>query len=93
MDAGRSHCLQRETNWPRFAIVWLTEKGPSEFLLNELFIYKTNKCTSDTQSNSVITSRSGDEYFVSLYTYVVITNKYKVTVNNQELIGTTEHLM
>jgi hypothetical protein len=68
------------------------KKGPSEFLHNELFIYKTNKCTSDIQSNSVKTSRRGAEYFVLLYTNVVITDKHNVTVNSQELIGTTECL-
>jgi hypothetical protein len=93
VNAGRSRCLQRERNWPRFAVVWLTEKGPSQFLQNELLIYKTNKCTSDTQSNSVIMSCRGTEYFVSLYTSVVITDMYNVTVNSQELIGTTEYLM
>jgi len=93
VDAGRSRCLQTEANWPRFAVVWLTEKGPSEFLQNELLTYKTNKCTSDTQSNSVTMSCRGTEYFVSLYTNVVITHKYNVTVNSQELIGTTEYLM
>jgi hypothetical protein len=34
----------------------------------------------------------GTEYFVSLETYVVITAKYNISVNNAELIGTTEHL-
>ena len=32
------------------------------------------------------------EYFVSLYTSVVIHEEYDVTVNSKELIGTTEHL-
>ena len=34
----------------------------------------------------------GAEYFVSLYTSVVITEDYNVTVNSEELIGSTEHL-
>jgi hypothetical protein len=32
----------------------------------------------------------GTEYFVSLYTSVVITEEYNVMVNSEELIGTTE---
>jgi hypothetical protein len=34
----------------------------------------------------------GTEYFVSLQMSVVITEEYKVTVNSEELIGTTEYL-
>jgi hypothetical protein len=34
----------------------------------------------------------GTDYFVSLYTSVVITEEYDVTVNSDELIGTTENL-
>ena len=34
----------------------------------------------------------GTEYFVSLYTSVVITEEYNVMVNSEELIGITEHL-
>ena len=34
----------------------------------------------------------GTEYFVSLQTGVVLTNKYNVTVDSEELIGTTEYL-
>jgi hypothetical protein len=35
---------------------------------------------------------TGTEYFVSLYTSVVITEEYNVMVNSEELIGTTEYL-
>jgi hypothetical protein len=34
----------------------------------------------------------GTEYFVSLETNVVITEECNVTVNSEELIGTTEYL-
>jgi hypothetical protein len=34
----------------------------------------------------------GTEYFVSLYTSVVITEKFNVTVNSDKLIGTTKYL-
>jgi hypothetical protein len=34
----------------------------------------------------------GTEYFVSLYTSVVVTDVYNVMVNSEELIGTTEYL-
>jgi hypothetical protein len=34
----------------------------------------------------------GIEYFVSLYTCVVITEQYNVMVNSEELICTTEYL-
>ena len=34
----------------------------------------------------------GTEYFVSLYTSVVITEEYSVMVNSEELIGTAEYL-
>jgi hypothetical protein len=34
----------------------------------------------------------GTEYLVSLQTSVVITEEYNVTVNSEELIGTTEHV-
>jgi hypothetical protein len=34
----------------------------------------------------------GTGYFVSLWTSVVITEKYNVTVNSEELIGTAEYL-
>jgi hypothetical protein len=33
------------------------------------------------------------EYFVSLYMSIVITEKYDVMVNSEELSGTTEYLM
>jgi hypothetical protein len=35
---------------------------------------------------------TGTEYFVSLYTSVVITDEYNVMVNSEELIGATEYL-
>jgi len=31
-------------------------------------------------------------YFVSLQTRVVLTDKYNVVINSEELIGTTEYL-
>jgi hypothetical protein len=34
----------------------------------------------------------GTEYLVSLYASVVITQEYSFMVNNEELIGATEHL-
>jgi hypothetical protein len=34
----------------------------------------------------------GTEYFVSLWTSVVITEEYNVMINSEELIGTTEYL-
>jgi hypothetical protein len=34
----------------------------------------------------------GVEYFKTLWTSVVITEEYNVTVNCEELIGTTEYL-
>jgi hypothetical protein len=34
----------------------------------------------------------GTAYFVSLYTSVVLNEKYNVMVNSEELIGTTEHV-
>jgi hypothetical protein len=34
----------------------------------------------------------GTEYFMSLYTSVVLTGRYNVMINNDELIGTTEYL-
>jgi hypothetical protein len=34
----------------------------------------------------------GTEYFVTLQTSVVLTEEYNVTVNSEELIGTTEYL-
>jgi hypothetical protein len=34
----------------------------------------------------------GAEYFLSLYTSVVLTEEYHVTLNSEDLIGTTEYL-
>jgi hypothetical protein len=35
----------------------------------------------------------GPEYFVSLYTSVIITEESNVMVTSEELIGTTEYVM
>jgi hypothetical protein len=34
----------------------------------------------------------GIEYFVSIKTSIIVTEEFNITVNSEELIGTTEHL-
>jgi len=53
-----------------------------------LFTKKVQSCAVELGYNVT----KGTEHFVSLYTSVVITDKYKVTVDSEELIGTTECL-
>ena len=52
--------------------------------------YPNNRIKNTVEFSFNVTKRT--EYFVSLYTGVVITEEYNVTVNSQELIVTAENL-
>ena len=63
----------------------------SQWIAFKNFAHNRYKPIEDTETNTVglvYNVTEGTEYFVSLYTSVVITEEYNGMVNSEELIGT-----
>jgi len=74
------------------AVAWNTRKSPTSCKPS----WNSPSFSQEWIFNAVIFGYNimeGNEYFVSLWMIVVISEGYDVTVNSDELIGTTEYLM
>jgi hypothetical protein len=96
-ETGEASSKQTQTRNAYRAKVWKVEQHFGDVLqhIYYIYVYRVYWTTLSVPQTTVelgYNVMKGTEYFVSSERSVFITEEYNVTVNSEELIGTTEYL-